>query len=386
MTTIRLDVGKVGNTVDLLAIRVRWPDGPMTRASYPSDWRRSANTGPLLAFFVRYKLWGLRGAKAPFMLSGGKGSVAAKLHHVLDAADNENLPTFWARTAFGTLREDPRRCRLRQLIKVPERGGDYVAEMAGGGLGPEDITIVWDAQELVTENDLQRLLGVLCPEEEGSQPPPRLSPQVALEADLELRLVQPGAQSGPSVALTDPGALPVRTGTRVHIEAQVNRPAYLYLLWITSEGVAQPLYPWSPGDWHKRGPAEPVTALQSPGQDPAPGYRLWWPIDTRAGVETLVLMACDDPWPETFCAKLPDRLKGFPRRATVSDPRTPYWFTCHKADCRPVPDTRLNLVGPERIYDPIAHIQSLLRDRLGSRCSLLRAVSFMNAGKGGAGA
>src|SRR5262249_59086307 len=55
---------------------------------------------------------------------------------------------------------------------------------------------------------------------------------------------------------TDPGkrdleigkdfaALPVRNQEQLRLEARLNAPAHVYLLWLDSEGAVTPLYPWN---------------------------------------------------------------------------------------------------------------------------------------------
>lgn len=48
------------------------------------------------------------------------------------------------------------------------------------------------------------------------------------------------------------GALPLRIGDQVRIEARANRPSFLYLIWIGADGIAHPVYPWRGGDWTDR--------------------------------------------------------------------------------------------------------------------------------------
>src|SRR5262249_30325840 len=91
--------------------------------------------------------------------------------------------------------------------------------------------------------------------------------------------------------LTDPGALPLRPGDQFRIEAAGDRPAYPYPFWIHTEGKAVPVYPWQPGQWGTR-PAEerPVTELELP-----PTVGKGYTIDgDRPGMETLILLACDE--------------------------------------------------------------------------------------------
>jgi tRNA A-37 threonylcarbamoyl transferase component Bud32 len=52
------------------------------------------------------------------------------------------------------------------------------------------------------------------------------------------------AKNGVPVSQADSGALPLQNGELVHLHATLNRPAYVYLIWIDSEGKTIPLYPW----------------------------------------------------------------------------------------------------------------------------------------------
>jgi hypothetical protein len=90
------------------------------------------------------------------------------------------------------------------------------------------------------------------------------------------------------------GALPVRTGEYVHVEVWVNQPAYLYLLWLDSQGHVDPLYPWE-RDFKKLG--EAVTArehLHFPSK--ANG---WQDLNGPSGLETVILLARRTPLPAT---------------------------------------------------------------------------------------
>src|SRR5207247_1487817 len=65
-------------------------------------------------------------------------------------------------------------------------------------------------------------------------------------------------QSDPNrqnVHLNDPNVAPLKPGDRFAVEAQLDRPAYCYVLWIDADGTVDPVYPWKPGHWDER-PAE----------------------------------------------------------------------------------------------------------------------------------
>jgi serine/threonine protein kinase len=86
---------------------------------------------------------------------------------------------------------------------------------------------------------------------------PSANPQgpapVPLKGRLEILVwsdpAQPGrgvgtAKNGLPVSRAESGALPLQNGELVHLQATLNRPAYVYLVWIDSDGKAIPLYPW----------------------------------------------------------------------------------------------------------------------------------------------
>jgi hypothetical protein len=63
----------------------------------------------------------------------------------------------------------------------------------------------------------------------------------ALEGELVVRV---WSQEGkPGLTVDQDGALPVRKGEKVQIEARLNRPGHIYLLWVASSGKVTPLYP-----------------------------------------------------------------------------------------------------------------------------------------------
>jgi serine/threonine protein kinase len=76
--------------------------------------------------------------------------------------------------------------------------------------------------------------------------------ELALDGSLILRVWTPdNGPAGPIkrgliIGEVDTGALPVRNGESVHLEVQLNQPAFIYLLWVDGEGHVQPLYPWDP--------------------------------------------------------------------------------------------------------------------------------------------
>jgi len=171
--------------------------------------------------------------------------------------------------------------------------------------------------------------------------------------------------------------MPLKAGDQIRVEAKVNRPVYLYLVWIDVDGVAEPVYPWKPGDWTKVAVDEqPVTHLSFPTAE----SKGWEIKKSRSGMETLVLLARESP----LDADLKSQFTGLPRTA-LQDTRSLIWFDDWAlvrtgASNEPTPVSRSPSFFEVDIKDPVLQTQDLLKARLQSRFSMMRAVSFANQG------
>ena len=77
-------------------------------------------------------------------------------------------------------------------------------------------------------------------------------PAAALGAVLDVMVCPEGASARPGRRLNEVGVLPLKPGDLLRIEARVDRPAYLYLVWLDAVGDATPMWPWRRGDWKNR--------------------------------------------------------------------------------------------------------------------------------------
>jgi serine/threonine protein kinase len=119
------------------------------------------------------------------------------------------------------------------------------------------------------------------------------------ELIVELCLPQEGSRRR---RVEEVGALPALPGEWAHIEARVSEPAYVYLLWLDSQGNVVPLYPWnldkvkldltSPPP-----PQQPQVVVQSP-IDPNGEEDRGWRLDKHEGLETVLLLARRTPLPD----------------------------------------------------------------------------------------
>jgi hypothetical protein len=168
--------------------------------------------------------------------------------------------------------------------------------------------------------------------------------------------------------LHEVGALPMPTKTHLHLEAELTRPAHVYLVWIDTEGKVHPMYGWQKGSWRPDATRKPVDRVDLPGTGK------YIPLEGSAGTETIVLLARATPLTEDETRLFgPDTLEAFRRLLArpPADPRRCYVFPT------------VVLRGPgaaQPITDPVELMHDALRDLCG-QFDLVRAVSFANLGR-----
>jgi hypothetical protein len=226
-------------------------------------------------------------------------------------------------------------------------------------------------------------------------PEERLPP---FKGSIDIRLWEAGNKERADMRLNKEGALPLKPGDFFLIEARLNRPGYMYILWIDTLGKVVPIYPWKPGHWEER-PAEekPTAWLDLPEDDRPHGQtrdkgRPGWAIDPESapGMETLVLLVRETPLPRGF--ELQKLLAGLPRQKLYQR-ESAVWFEngavvrneakrAPKFDLQRIDDAeRTPSFDLQRIDDPVLRTQRLLQGKLSKDFSYSRAVSFANQGK-----
>lgn len=191
-----------------------------------------------------------------------------------------------------------------------------------------------------------------------------------LTGTIDVLVWDPGNQERRGLGIRDPQALPLHPGDQIRLNVQLNRAAFLYLVWIDSEGHAVPVYPWKPGDWEIRPREEQKTETLSLPETGDHG----WPLTGAAGMETLMVLARDTPLRgdtelKTYFENLPLQ--------PMQDPRAIVWF--HDGKILTKQEDRVR--GPSffneaKIDDPLLQTQRILYDRLHAEFDLVTAVSF----------
>src|SRR5262249_55620145 len=104
------------------------------------------------------------------------------------------------------------------------------------------------------------------------------------------------------------------------LEVRLNQPAFVYLLWVDSQGKVQPLYPWDPARGFAGGLPAPQreSHLNSP-----PQVNRGWEVDGPSGLETALLLVRRTPLPpEADLEALIDRLPP----SKLTNPREVAWL------------------------------------------------------------
>lgn len=176
--------------------------------------------------------------------------------------------------------------------------------------------------------------------------------------------------------LHDPDALPLTTRDWVRIEAELNRPAYVYIVWIDTEGVATPIFPWRHADWKQPQDKEsPRRKIQIPNAESVSPLTV-----TAPGIETVLLLARDEPLEPADYAKLAALFPKQPRNSKISrQPRFAVWL---ENGTRPQEKTR-GAIRPNIVAgvdDPELQIRAAMK-RVRHLFPYSRAVMFGNTGK-----
>lgn len=180
-------------------------------------------------------------------------------------------------------------------------------------------------------------------------------------------------EAGPSRRINRPENLPVSPGEFLRVEMELNRPAYIYVVWLDTEGHATPLFPWSDEDWQKRPPEQPRTRLHLPEADGKAA-----PIGGGPpGIESLLMLVRDTPLPSDVDLKAV--FAGLPAQQRA-DVAASAWFENGEVVRNEVDRGAVKLGQAVESQDPILRTQSLLRTRLKELFPYTRAVCFGNKG------
>jgi hypothetical protein len=185
-----------------------------------------------------------------------------------------------------------------------------------------------------------------------------------LQATLTLRVWKKG-NTTVSLSPEEPGVLPLQPGDLVRAEVRVNRPAFLYLLYLDSTGSASPLFPWRKYDWADLPPESPTDSVNLP-EDPTKDAAPLTP--SPPGIEALILLARETALTPAEHGALVTRFRGkvVQQQDRLSLLKGVVLLSATGAEQFTVVEDRgrPELAESLRVEDPVEQIRRLLRAQL----------------------
>jgi hypothetical protein len=206
---------------------------------------------------------------------------------------------------------------------------------------------------------------------------PSGSPEVPLEGELIVRVWSPDGKVKPGLKVDEPGALPVREKDWIHLEVRLNQPAYVYLLWLESQGEVTALYPWNDDEIVRAvtvpPPQRPAARIVHSPERVTRG----WPADDQEGLETVLLLARRTPLPADRSVR---KLIGEVPSAKLNDPHELALLSLDRGRGMGTIDFSENRGIKKKAQEIDAPMLQLM-GRLRGEFDLIRAVRFAHGGE-----
>jgi hypothetical protein len=205
---------------------------------------------------------------------------------------------------------------------------------------------------------------------------PSHSAEVPLAGELIIRVWSPDGETKPGLKVDEPGALPVREKDWIHVEVRLNQPAYVYVLWLESQGEVTALYPWNDNEIVRAAtvppPRRPPARIVHSPQRVTRG----WPADDKEGLETVLLLVRRTPLPADQSLR---KLIGEVPSAKLNDPHELALLSLDRSQAVgkiAISENRGIKKKAEEIDAPMLQLMGRLRDEF----ELIRAVRFAHRG------
>jgi hypothetical protein len=197
-----------------------------------------------------------------------------------------------------------------------------------------------------------------------------------LAAKLDVR-VWKRANTSIGLNLAAAGALPLRAGDWMRVEADINHPAYVYAIYLDAEGDISPLFPWRKYNWDDRPAEQKRTRLHLP-EDPVKDAA---PLEPGpSGIEAVLLLSRDEPLSPEEVGTLRRLLTKAPQGQF--DPlRGAVWLGVEERFTNAQDRKRLNLDQSGTVLDPVERMRRLVRGELKSLAGDVRGVCYHFQGK-----
>jgi len=178
------------------------------------------------------------------------------------------------------------------------------------------------------------------------------------------------------ISARDSSVLPLRTGTCIQIRAEASPGAHLYLVWLTSENKALPLYPWKPGYWNEAGADCKLEVLNLPSDRP------YWSITGSPGLETIVLLARQSALPKQAYMQLQNEFQALLRAWPKGKPVDATYSAHYSADPHNSTSRVRGLDLTSTSIDRVSVRHRGIQAHFVKMCEAIRIITVFNSGAG----
>jgi hypothetical protein len=214
------------------------------------------------------------------------------------------------------------------------------------------------------------LLALVISKQKADQLAQEIAPSTELTGNLNVR-VWKRTDSSKRLDLGTTGALPLRAGDWMRIDAETDRPAYMYVIYLDAKGEATPLFPWRKDDWNER-PAEQKRSRLNMPEDPLSGFPM---TPGPSGIEAVLWLAREEP----LSAEEVRQLRRLFDKAPPGkfDPlRGAVWLGTEERFGNLHDGARPNLDQSGTVLDPVERLRRLVRGELKNLGGEVRGVCY----------
>ena len=329
-------------------------------------FRMGAATGEIELIPERRRIVGTTIARAVRLEAASeKGSM------LIDAATYEALPE-WLRKEYGP----------PQTVKGKrdERYTAYKVRFIEEG-------IIDDEAHRSPSRDRRRLLAVFSclaasaavalvfnfwPTRKSTPPgPPSQSPAVKpIHGAADIRVFNPKVPERNDRSISYAGLLPLRPGDRVRLEVRLERPGFVYLLWIAPSGDVVPVYPWKPGDWTRVDDQRPISRLICPSEE-SDGFPMKEDVEGR---EVFLAMVRSSPLPADVDLKA--IVSRCASKLPIRNPKSLVRFRNNDLEATSGQDRDPDFLLPTTDEDPFRRMAERLKAELGANFEFVDGAAF----------
>ena len=193
-----------------------------------------------------------------------------------------------------------------------------------------------------------------------------------LNAKLDLRVWK---KDNPSrgLPIEDALALPLQAGDWMRVEAETNRPAFLYVIYVDAKGEASPLFPWRKYDWDDH----PVEVKQSRLHLPEDPLKDASPLTPGpSGIESVLVLARDEPLSAAEIGRLRGLFAQPPAQGKFDPLRGAVWLGAEERFGNAQDRARPDQDQSGTVLDPVERMRRLVRGELKGLAGDVRGVCY----------